>query len=150
MTQPAAAWDAAVVNERNVMSKSPTAAESTALDKATPAPFNDGAPPDNERGEVVSALRQPAEEPGLKRLGDRLPAATAAPRKTRIADIFAHVRKRAFISAQLAIVLAVIAGGTALIAYEWHAAHAKPHHSPAASGSHHHKQKHEPHTAGNN
>lgn len=103
MTRCAPAWDAAVVNERNVMSKSPTAAQST-----------------------------------------------SAPRKARVAGIFAQTWSRAFISAQLAIVLAVIAGSTALIAYEWHAAHAKPHHSSAASGSHHHKHKHEPHTAGDN
>ena len=45
---------------------------------------------------------------------------------------------RGFISAQLAIVLAVIAGGTVLVAYEWHAAHPKAHHAAAGPSHHHH------------
>ena len=63
-----------------------------------------------------------------------------------VPDVFAR-GNRAFISVQLAIVLAVIALGTALVAYELHTAHAKAHHSSSASRSHHHKQKHAPHTA---
>ena len=139
MTRRATAWDAAVVNERNVMSKSPAADHITLTQQ------------DTEKGlpRPVFPERRDEGVPAPSRFANRLPAATAAPRKTRIADIFTDAGRRAFISLQLAIVLAVIAGATALIAYEWHAAHATAHHSSAASGSHHHKHKHEPHTAGN-
>ena len=49
---------------------------------------------------------------------------------------------RGFISAPAAIVLAVIAAGGSLLAYEWHSAHsahsAKDHHG-SADKQHHHK-----------
>ena len=57
---------------------------------------------------------------------------------------------RGFISAQAAIVLAVIAAGGGLLAYEWHSAHAahsKGHHSSVAK---HHHEKHEAKTAATN
>ena len=47
--------------------------------------------------------------------------------------------ERGFISAQAAIVLAVIAGGAGLLVHEWHSADAtKTHHS--SSGGHHHEK----------
>ncbi len=55
-----------------------------------------------------------------------------------------------FISAQAAIVLAVIAAGGGLLAYEWHSAHAahsKGHHNSMAK---HHHEKHEAKTAATN
>ena len=45
---------------------------------------------------------------------------------------------RGFISAQAAIVLAVIAAGGGFLAYEWHSAHhAKDHHGMVAKHQHH-------------
>ena len=58
-----------------------------------------------------------------------------------------HRTASAFISMQAAIVLAVIAGGTGLLVYEWHGAHhAKKHHS---GGSQHHPKTHAAKTASN-
>jgi hypothetical protein len=48
---------------------------------------------------------------------------------------------QAFISTQLAIVLAVIVGGAGILAYEWHAAHPPKHHNGASLGHHHHKHR---------
>ncbi len=56
---------------------------------------------------------------------------------------------RGFISAQAAIVLAVIAAGGGLLAYEWHSAHhAKDHHSSVAKHQHH--KTHDAKTAATN
>ena len=56
---------------------------------------------------------------------------------------------RGFISAQAAIVLAVITATAGVLAYEWHSAHSahakKEHHSAAAK--HHHHKTHEAKTA---
>ena len=52
---------------------------------------------------------------------------------------------RGFISAQIAIVLAILGGGASLLAYEWHHAHpAKSHHNSIAA---HHHHKHDAKTA---
>jgi hypothetical protein len=48
---------------------------------------------------------------------------------------------QAFISAQLAIVLAVIMGAAGILAYEWHAAHPSKHHNSTSVGHHHHKHR---------
>lgn len=68
--------------------------------------------------------------------------------KTR--RIHSRPASQGFISAQAAIVLAVIAAGGGLLAYEWHSAHAghsKGHHSSAAK---HHHGKHDAKTAATN
>ena len=51
--------------------------------------------------------------------------------------------RRAFITAKAAIVLAVIAGGTGVLAYEWHNAHpgSSGHHAGGGGHSHHKKSK---------
>ena len=49
-----------------------------------------------------------------------------------------HSAQRAFLSAQVSIILAVIAAGASLLIYEWHSAHhGKSHHGAAVA--HHHK-----------
>jgi hypothetical protein len=56
-----------------------------------------------------------------------------------------------FIATQLAVVIAIITGGVALMAYEWRSAHPVkvPGSSAAAFPSHHHKHKHHPEATGN-
>jgi len=54
---------------------------------------------------------------------------------------------RGFISAQLAVVLTVIAAGATLLTYEWQSAHPSKHHS--GSGLNHHHHKHTAETAAN-
>ena len=53
--------------------------------------------------------------------------------------IFSHSVSRGFISAQAAIVLAVIASGTGLLIHEWHGAHSKKGHHDSMP-KHHHKK----------
>jgi hypothetical protein len=50
---------------------------------------------------------------------------------------------RGFVSAKVALVLAVIVGGTGFLVYEWNHAHApaKQHHIAISTGSHHHHKK---------
>ena len=139
------------------MSNHPTAAHFIPLGEMTPNALNSGDAV-SEPGPKCDAVQRKA------RIADVFPAATPAPRKTHIADIFDDAANephffdsdppdqtmkmhritrrsatRAFVSVQFAIVLAVITGGTALVAYEWYAAHPTAQHSSGA-GHHHHKR----------
>lgn len=61
-----------------------------------------------------------------------------------------HSTLHAFIAAQLAVVIAIITGGVAFMAYEWRSAH--PAKVPGSSAplfpGHHHKHKHHAENAG--